>query len=94
MHSDLIFRALERSGESSFIANNHVEILRDGPVVFSSWLEDIAKAQKTILFSGLHKTGPGSGFMVLRHFLIVEKKYFREFHMENQTPKDLNQGKL
>lgn len=43
-------RALDRSTGAALIEGNQVELLRDGPTVFASWLRDIAKAQRYILF--------------------------------------------
>lgn len=47
--TNLINRALRRAGEASLIEGNTVTLLRDGPAVFGSWLEDIAAAQRFVL---------------------------------------------
>ena len=43
-------RALRRAGDSPRIPGNTVTLLRDGPNVFASWLADIARAKRFILF--------------------------------------------
>jgi cardiolipin synthase len=43
-------RALTRAGESPRIPGNRVTLLRDGPEVFSAWLDAIATARRFILF--------------------------------------------
>lgn len=43
-------RSLRRAGDSPSIADNTVTLLRDGPKVFASWLEDIGNARRFILF--------------------------------------------
>jgi len=42
-------RAIRRAGQAERIEGNHVTLLRDGPEVFSSWLADIASAERYIL---------------------------------------------
>jgi cardiolipin synthase len=42
-------RALRRAGEALRIEGNAVRLLRDGPEVFASWLQDIARAERFIL---------------------------------------------
>lgn len=42
-------RALRRAGEAVRIEGNAVKLLRDGPEVFASWLEDIRRAERFIL---------------------------------------------
>ena len=43
-------RAIRRAGDCPRIPGNCVQLLRDGPAVFASWLRDIAEAQQFILF--------------------------------------------
>lgn len=43
-------RAIRRAGDCPRIPGNIVQLLRDGPAVFASWLRDIAQAQHFILF--------------------------------------------
>ena len=43
-------RAIRRAGDSLKIPGNTVTLLRDGPAVFASWLDDIAHAKRFILF--------------------------------------------
>jgi phosphatidylserine/phosphatidylglycerophosphate/cardiolipin synthase-like enzyme len=43
-------RAIRRAGDAPKIPGNTVTLLRDGPAVFASWLADIARARRFILF--------------------------------------------
>lgn len=59
--SELTARALRRASESERIGGNAVTLLCDGPQVFSSWLHDIARAERFILLENYIFSGDRIG---------------------------------
>lgn len=69
-----IERTLCRAGESAFLPSNEVELLQDGPAVFSSWLQEIREAKKTIFLENYIVNQDNIGMDIVNALMVKAKQ--------------------